>query len=164
MPHLPECLFLILLDTTELKFEHGGSHKRCTIKRKQVPLEPGFVMTVHKAQGQTMACMIMDLMGCVGMEPPYVMVSRAMLLDGLIVLRDFDVKQITKQQSEDMRREFACLTLLKWRMIVQYGTEGEVVEAKGELEGDVRRSSQRGTKQKSNDINHRAKKRRQMVD
>ena len=97
MPHLPERLFLILPDTTELKFEHGGSHKRCTIKQKQVPLELGFVMTVHKAQGQTMACVIVDLMGCVGMELPYVMVSRATLLDGLIVLRDFDAKQIAKR-------------------------------------------------------------------
>ena len=115
----------------------SGSHKRCTIKWKQVPLKLGFAMTVHKAQGQTMACMIMDLMGCVGTELPYVMVSRATSLDGLIVLRDFDTKQITKRQSEDMRREFARLTLLKWQTIVWYGTEGEVVEAKAELEGDV---------------------------
>ena len=164
MPHLPEHLFPILPDTTELKFEHGGSHKWCTIKQKQVPLEPGFTMTIHKAQGQTMACVIVDLMGCVGTEPPYMMVSRATSLDGLIVLQDFDTKQIAKRRSEDMRREFAHLTLLKWRTIVQYGTEGEVVEAKVELEGDVRRSSQRGTKRKSNDIDRRAKKRRQMVD
>ena len=41
-------------DTKELKFEHGGSHKHSTISRRQVPNEPGFAMTVHKVQGQTM--------------------------------------------------------------------------------------------------------------
>jgi len=40
MPHLPVQQFPTLLDSTELKFEHGASHKRCTIARKQVPIEP----------------------------------------------------------------------------------------------------------------------------
>ena len=55
MPHLPEGHFPILpADTTmELKFYHGRSRKRCMIKRKQLPTELGFTMTVHKAQGQT---------------------------------------------------------------------------------------------------------------
>ena len=47
--HLPTCHFPILPETTELRFEHGGSHKRCTIQREQVPIEPGFAMTAHKA-------------------------------------------------------------------------------------------------------------------
>ena len=106
--------FPILTDTIELKFEHGGSLKRCMIKRKQVPIEPGPAMTVHKAQGQTMGCVIIDLMGCIGTEPPYAMVSKAMSLGRLIVLRDFDAKQISKRQSGDLRKEFARLTLLKW--------------------------------------------------
>ena len=52
-------------------------------------------------------------MGCIGTEPPYVMVSRATSLDGLIVLCDFDTKQISKWRSEDLRKEFARLALLK---------------------------------------------------
>ena len=51
VPHLPKHHFPIMPDTTELKFEHGNSHKRC--RRKQVPIEPGFAVTVYKAQGQT---------------------------------------------------------------------------------------------------------------
>ena len=77
MPHLPKHHFSISQDTTELKFEHNGSHKHCMIKRKQVPIEPGFAITVHKAQGHTMDRVIVDLAGCSGTEPPYAMTSRA---------------------------------------------------------------------------------------
>ena len=51
-----------------------------------MPIEPGFAMAVHKAQGQTMDRVIVDLVGCVGTEPPYVMVLRAKSLNGLVVL------------------------------------------------------------------------------
>lgn len=54
MPHLPVNHFLILPDTTDITYEHTASHKRCVMKRKQVPIEPEFVITAHKAQGQTM--------------------------------------------------------------------------------------------------------------
>jgi len=98
---LPEHHFPILPDSTELKFEHGASHKQYTITQKQVPIEPGFVMTVHKVQGQTMKHVVVDLAGCAGTDPPYVMVSRATSLNGLLVLRDFDARQITKRRTEN---------------------------------------------------------------
>ena len=61
MPRLPVHHFPILPDTTEvITFEHVASHKHCIIKRKQVPVEPDFVMTAHKAQGQTMARVVVD--------------------------------------------------------------------------------------------------------
>jgi len=60
MPHLLRRHFQILLDTTELKFEHGGSHKQCTIKRKWVPIELEFSITIHKMQGQTLDCVVVD--------------------------------------------------------------------------------------------------------
>ena len=59
VPHLPRCHFPILPETTELRFEHGGSHKRCTIQHKQVPIEPGFVM----------GRIVVDSEGCSGTEP-----------------------------------------------------------------------------------------------
>jgi len=64
VPHLPAYHFPILPDTTDIAFERGGSHKRCMIKRKQVPIEPGFTMTAYKAQGQTMGKVAIDLAGC----------------------------------------------------------------------------------------------------
>ena len=93
---LPKHHFLIMPDTTELKFEHGKSHKCCTITWKRVPIEPGFAVKVYKARAQTMNRVIVDLTGC-ATEPPYVMVSRATPLDSLVVFRDFDARQITKQ-------------------------------------------------------------------
>ena len=66
MPHLPKHHFLILPDTTDITFEYSASHKRCSIKRRQVSIEPGFAMTVYKAQGQTMSKVVVDLVGCSG--------------------------------------------------------------------------------------------------
>ena len=148
MPHLPPHHFPILPDTTELKFEHGASHKRCTIKRIQVPLEPGFSMTVHKAQGQTMERVIVDLASCAGTEPPYVMCSRATSLEGLFVLREFGNRQIAKRRSEELRKEFCRLMYLKWRTIVEYGSAGEVCEAKVRL-NDLQRSATADNKRKA---------------
>jgi hypothetical protein len=133
MPHLPERHFPILPDSTKLKFEHGFSHKKCTITRKQVPIEPGFAMTVHKAQGQTMGRVVVDVAGCTGTEAPYVMLSRATTLDGLLILRGFDKRQITKRQSEDLRREFSQLELLKWKTIEIHGEDNEIEKAKGKV-------------------------------
>ena len=149
VPHLPRHHFPIMLDTTELKFEHGKSHKRCTIRRKQVPIEPGFAVTVYKAQGQTMNRVIVDLTGCTGTEPPYMMVSRATSLDGLVVLRDFDARQITKRRSEDLRKEFSRLTLLKWQTIVDHGCGAEMNEAKQMIKNLRGGAGARGTKRKA---------------
>ena len=149
MPHLPRHHFPILPDTTDLKFEHGASHKRCTIKRKQVPIEPGFSMTVHKAQGQTLGRVIVDLAGCAGTEPPYVMCSRATSLDGLAVLRDFNDRQITKRRSEELRIEFTRLLKLKWMTTAKYGNSDEIEGARQVLDG-MRKGSGVGVKRKFN--------------
>jgi hypothetical protein len=139
----------VLPDVTELKFEHGASHRRCTIKWKQVPIEPGFSITAHKAQGKTLQRVVVDRAGCSGTEAPYVMVSRATTLCGLGVLRGFDIKQITKRPSEDLRRDFARLTRLKLRNTMIYGEGEEVQIAKavlGEHQGiGVTRGMKRGS-------------------
>ena len=78
------------------------------------------------------------------MEPPYAMISRTTSLYGLIVLRDFDAKQISKWRSEDLRKEFPRLTLLKWETIARYGAGVDVEATKTVL------AAVRGTKQKLN--------------
>lgn len=133
MKGLPEHCFPILPDITDIKFEHPASRKRCVIKRKQIPIEPGFAITAHKAQGQTMARVIVDLASCSGTEQPYVMLSRCKTLEGLVVLRDFDSGKITKRRSEELRREFNRLDLLHWETMVEWGTADEVERARREL-------------------------------
>ena len=148
VPHLPKHHFPILPETTELRFEHGGSHKRCTIQRKQVPIEPGFAMTVHKAQGRTMRRVVVDLEGCSGTEPPYVMVSHATSMNGLFVLRDFGMKQITKWRSEELRNEFLRLSYLKWKTVSKCGLGDEVENARRVMADLSKKEENRPTKRK----------------
>ena len=130
MPHLAECHFPILPDVTEVKFEHSASHKRCVIKRKQVPIEPGLAITAHKAQGQTMGKVVVNLAGCAGTEQPYVMVSRSSSLEGVVILRDFDYGKVTRRHSEDLRKELKRLECLRLQTIVKIGSEDDRHEAK----------------------------------
>ena len=93
--------FLVFPDVAEIKFERNGSHKRPVIKRRQVPIEPGFAVTTHKAQGQTMKRVLVDLEGCTGTKQPYAMVSCSTSLDKLIIFCDFNIKKTTKRPPED---------------------------------------------------------------
>ena len=63
---------------------------------------------------------MVDLAGCSGTEPPYLMVSSTSL-QGLMVLREFDLNVIAKRRSEDLRKEFSRLEGLKRRITVQIG-------------------------------------------
>ncbi|KAH9847120.1 hypothetical protein C2E23DRAFT_690317, partial [Lenzites betulinus] len=62
-------------------------------------------LTSHKAQGQTFEKVIIDLEGCRGTEAPYVMLSRATSLDGVIILRPFALSKIACRVSEDLRKD-----------------------------------------------------------
>lgn len=135
MPLLSVHHFPTLPDIMDITFEHGASHKRCVIKRKQVPIEPGFAITAHKAQGQTLERAVVDLAGCLGTEQPYVMTSRCTSIEGLVVLRDFEFGQITKRHSEDLRKEFARLDRVRLLTIVNHGAEDERRRAKDTLDG-----------------------------
>ncbi|THU92918.1 hypothetical protein K435DRAFT_623253, partial [Dendrothele bispora CBS 962.96] len=75
-------------------------------------------ITAHKSQGQTLSHAIVDLQSCRGSEMPYVMVSRVRSLDGLLLLREFDIGKIQCRQSEDARTEARRLELLHLRTLV----------------------------------------------
>ena len=79
--------------------------------------------------------MIVDLAGCTGTEPPYVMCSRATSLDGLAVLRDFNDREITKQRLEELQIEFTRLINLKWMTTAKYGNPDEIEGARQVLNG-----------------------------
>jgi hypothetical protein len=116
-----------------MRFTHPYSHKVCTIKRTQVPIMPAFAMTTHKAQGQTMDKVIVDLESCHGTESPYVMLSRVKSLDGLRILRPFSITKIQCRQSEDTRRELRCLNSLQLFTITELGSTLESVQAQDVL-------------------------------
>jgi hypothetical protein len=100
----------------------GSVHNNTTI-------EPGFAITAHKAQGQTMK-VIVDVASCSGTEQPYVMVSRSTSMDGLMILRDFDFGKITKRHSEDLQKELSRLECLRLQTILRAGSDNEKHEAK----------------------------------
>ncbi|KAK0452783.1 uncharacterized protein EV420DRAFT_1237176, partial [Desarmillaria tabescens] len=69
-------------------------------------------MTAHKAQGQMLENIVVNLENCQGTEAPYVMISRVKTLDGLIILRDYKFSRLSTQQSEDYRKEDRWLNIL----------------------------------------------------
>ena len=105
LPHLEPHNIPILEDTVDMSFIHPYLKRKCTIHRTQVPILPAFAMTVHKAQGQSLSNVIVDLESCFGTESPYVMVSRATSFAGLLILRPFHKYKIRCRQSQDSRNE-----------------------------------------------------------
>ncbi|KAJ7094146.1 hypothetical protein C8R44DRAFT_645632 [Mycena epipterygia] len=62
-------------------------------------------MTAHKAQGKTLDYCVVNLTGCRGTEAPYVMLSRATCLEGIVILTPFAKEKICCRQSKDARAE-----------------------------------------------------------
>ncbi|KDQ16323.1 hypothetical protein BOTBODRAFT_80691, partial [Botryobasidium botryosum FD-172 SS1] len=75
-------------------------------------------MTAHKAQGQTLKNVVIDLQSCRGTESPYVMVSRATSLKGILILRPFSRNKISSRQSEDTRYEMKRLKILELKTTI----------------------------------------------
>lgn len=120
---------VVLQDTIDLIFRHPHSNKKCLIKRTQLPIAPAFAMTAHKAQGQTLNKIIIDLESCRGTESPYVMVSRVTSLEGLLILRPFKLSKIKCHQSQDTQKEINRLNRLRLQTITRIGTFEEKKKA-----------------------------------
>ena len=86
-------------------------------------------MTAHKAQGQTLHKVIVDLESCRGTESPYVMISRVTSLEGLLILRSFKFSKIKCHQSQDTRQEFRRLDMLRLHTIAKIGSSEEQTKA-----------------------------------
>lgn len=134
LPNLPSHHMAILQDTVELYFQHPHSKKKCQIKRTQVPVLPGFAMTSHKAQGQSLSHVIVDLESCSGTEAPYVMASRATSLQGLLILRPFRRSKISCRLSQENRQEASRLRGVQLKTIIHCGSTEEEVSARCELQ------------------------------
>ncbi|KAH8203566.1 hypothetical protein TruAng_002314 [Truncatella angustata] len=63
----------------------GGAAPHSLTMRTQVPLAPGWAMTIHKSQGLTLERLIVDLKKIWGPGQAYVALSRATSLEGLRV-------------------------------------------------------------------------------
>jgi hypothetical protein len=125
LPNLPPNHFAVLPDNAEMKsLRHPNSGLSCTLRRYQVPVDAGFAITAHKAQGQTLEAVIVDLASCIGMEAAYVMVSRCTSLDGLRILRPFPIGKINAHRSQEARDEFRRLDGLNTQTLAEFGDHG----------------------------------------
>jgi len=68
-----------------IKWSLSPSSKKAMARRTQIPLELGWVMTVHKSQGMTLDQARIDLSKCFGPGMAYVALSRVRSLQGLHV-------------------------------------------------------------------------------
>lgn len=134
VPGLPLHHVVALEDDTAIKLEHPYTHKKCTLHRIQLPIQPGFAMTAYKAQGKTFDGIVINLVDCQGTESPYVMVSRATTLEGLAIVSPFAKERICCRTSEDLRKESLRLDMLALRTMIEHGTSDEVDRAKVALE------------------------------
>ena len=91
----------ILEDVCAMTFTNPHSHRKCSIKRTQLPIVPAFALTAHKSQGKTLPTAIVDIQSCRGTESVYVMLSRVTSIDRLRILRPFNIKKIQCRPSED---------------------------------------------------------------
>ena len=86
------------------------------ILRRQYPICAGYAFTDHKAQGQTLEHVLIDI-GTTKKFPvtpfsAYVALSRSRGRDSVHLLRDFDDTIFMKHPSEDLRREDERLEIL----------------------------------------------------
>jgi hypothetical protein len=140
MEELPDYHVVSLRDTTDIVFKHPHSGASVLVKRTQVPILPAFAMTAHKAQGKTLPACVVNFTGCHGTESPYVMVSRATSLEGLVILTPFSKDKICCRRSQDVRDEFRRLRYLALQTVTCHGTEAEAASARSTLKAEYGRT------------------------
>ena len=102
--------------------------RKLTLDRTQVPIQPAYAFTCHRAQGQTFSHVIVDLKSCPNTESAYVMLSRATSIDGVRILRPFALDKITTPSSKDLLRELARLRILDRRTHLQTSVAAKQAE------------------------------------
>lgn len=85
------------------------------ISRSQLPLLPAYAYTANKIQGQSLKYALVDLKSAKGTQALYVMISRAVSLNNLAVLRWFKGESVNRRLSPAYRNEFARLAMLDIR-------------------------------------------------
>lgn len=119
LPYLQPHHSVVIVDTVDVHLWHpfhGGDMKfKCT----QVPILPGFAITVHKSQALTLEHAVIDLEGSKGTESHYVMLSHMKSLTGLVILCLFSINWITCCQSEDVWNENKWLEIFNLFTLIQ---------------------------------------------
>jgi hypothetical protein len=83
-----------------------------SVSRLQLPLLPAYAFIDYKVQGRGFDHVVIDLAGCGGLQSMYVMLSRAMSLKGIAVLRNFPSTRLYGRLPQEFRNEFRRLRTL----------------------------------------------------
>lgn len=113
-PGLPPDIVPILPETNSFKYKDPEG-KIYYITRTQLPLVPAYAFTANKIQGQSLELALVDLRSAKGTQALYVMISRAISLNNLAVLRWFPSGNVDRRLSPEYRNEFERLRLLDER-------------------------------------------------
>ncbi|KAJ3539217.1 hypothetical protein NM688_g6398 [Phlebia brevispora] len=130
---MPPNAYPIMQDTVSYRIKHKYSKKTLSINRAQIALQPAYAFTAHRAQGQTYERVVVDLQSCKGSESPYVMLSRATSLEGVLILRSFDKNKICCPPAQGLRTEWARLRWLELRTIMKWCSGRRAMEAQSAL-------------------------------
>jgi ATP-dependent DNA helicase PIF1 len=108
VPGLDAGVVPILPITSSFKFTMRESS--VNIRRKQLPILPGWAFTDFKVQGSSISPVIVDLTWAKSLQSMYVMLSRASSLKDIAVLRWFSSKTLNSDLQADAREELKRLS------------------------------------------------------
>jgi ATP-dependent exoDNAse (exonuclease V) alpha subunit len=118
---------LILIFPSEVTFNiFYGQNSKTKVNQRQYPICAGYAFTDHKAQGQTLEYVYMDI-GTTNKFPvtlfaTYVALSHSRGRDTIRLLRDFDNTIFTRHPSEDLQKEDERLRWLSKNTTDRYET------------------------------------------
>lgn len=110
---------LILPSTVNFCFTDSVSNS-FMIKHIQVPLLPAFALTDYKVQGRFLKRIIVDLSCACSLQSVYVMLSRAVSLGHVLMLKWFPPHKVYQLLAQDLRDELKRLNVLAERTEHQY--------------------------------------------
>lgn len=112
LPHMEEDgVYPVCMSKKTWYLDKGRRNPVLSVKRMQVPLAPGFAMTAHAAQGQTLEAAIVDLQLAAGSNylGSYVAITRVRSREGLLILRPFAREIFTQGSPEGPGLLLRCL-------------------------------------------------------
>lgn len=104
-----------------------GKVQSYKVKRYQLPIEPGYSVTGHSAQGKTLPkvqCNLRD-----GAWAAYVAASRARRREDIFLLQDVALKHLNKGHTAELLLEMERFSVMEHNTLIKYGfKEGTLLE------------------------------------
>jgi len=121
LKNLPKGYFPILPSSWKFTttVERDGKEEKLRITRYQVPIQPGFAITAHSAQGKTLPRVIASLHE--GGFGAYVIASRAKNRNDLCITQPVSKHQLNKQIPLDLLNEVRRLEAIEHNTLVRHG-------------------------------------------